>query len=167
MLDLPPHPVAVTTRKMTFFVGNPYKPSCVTVTGWGGRPNVYGVHFFWGPPYLPYDTRVAQLSSTILWQCICIYIYICNIYIFNIKIIKKIKYIYIYVYEYASSKYSCGMYIKCFALLRDLLGMVVNDLQLEMQFGHEFELPGKYIILSICAKTVYILLMEEILHQLI
>ncbi len=30
-----PHPVAVTTRIITFLIGNPYKPSFVTVTGWG------------------------------------------------------------------------------------------------------------------------------------
>ena len=59
------------------------------------------------------------------------------------------------------------MYINMLHFFRDLLGMVVNDLQLEIQFGHQFESPGKYIILSICAKMVYILLMEEILHQLI
>ena len=32
-----PHPVTVTTRIITFLVGNPYKPSFATVTGWGGR----------------------------------------------------------------------------------------------------------------------------------
>ncbi len=36
-----PHPVTVTTRIITFLVGNPYKPSFVTVTGWGGTPNLY------------------------------------------------------------------------------------------------------------------------------
>ena len=30
-----PHPVTVTTRIITFLIGNPYKPSFVTVTGWG------------------------------------------------------------------------------------------------------------------------------------
>ena len=30
-----PHAVAVTTRIVTFLVGNPYKPSFVTVTGRG------------------------------------------------------------------------------------------------------------------------------------
>ena len=33
-----PHPVTVTTRIITFFVGNPYKPSFATVTGWGVDP---------------------------------------------------------------------------------------------------------------------------------
>ena len=30
-----PHPVTVTTRIIPFLIGNPYKPSFVTVTGWG------------------------------------------------------------------------------------------------------------------------------------
>ena len=30
-----PHPVTVTTRIIPFLEGNPYKPSFVTVTGWG------------------------------------------------------------------------------------------------------------------------------------
>ena len=30
-----PHPVTVTTRIISFLVGNPYKPSFVAVTGWG------------------------------------------------------------------------------------------------------------------------------------
>ena len=34
-LGTTPHPVTVTTRIITFLVGNPYKPSFVTVTGWG------------------------------------------------------------------------------------------------------------------------------------
>ncbi len=34
-LELPPHPVTVTTRIIPFVVGNPYKPSFVTVTGRG------------------------------------------------------------------------------------------------------------------------------------
>ncbi len=33
-----PHPVTVTTRIITFLVGNPYKPSLATVTGWGVDP---------------------------------------------------------------------------------------------------------------------------------
>ena len=33
-----PHPVTVTTRIITFLVGNPYKPSFATVTGWGADP---------------------------------------------------------------------------------------------------------------------------------
>ncbi len=34
-----PHPVTVTTRIITFLVGNPYKPSFATVTGRGDNPN--------------------------------------------------------------------------------------------------------------------------------
>ena len=33
-----PHPVTVTTRIITYLVGNPYKPSFATVTGWGVDP---------------------------------------------------------------------------------------------------------------------------------
>ena len=33
-----PHPVTVTTRIITLLVGNTYKPSFVTVTGWGVDP---------------------------------------------------------------------------------------------------------------------------------
>ena len=33
-----PHPATVTTRIIPFLVGNPYKPSFVTVTGWGIDP---------------------------------------------------------------------------------------------------------------------------------
>ena len=38
-----PHPVTVTTRIITFLVGNPYKPSFATVTGWGVDPT-YTTH---------------------------------------------------------------------------------------------------------------------------
>ena len=38
-----PHPVTVTTRIITFLVGNPYKPSFATVTGWGVDP-IYTVY---------------------------------------------------------------------------------------------------------------------------
>ena len=34
-----PHPVTVTTRIITFLVGNPHKPSFATVTGWGVDPS--------------------------------------------------------------------------------------------------------------------------------
>ena len=33
-----PHPVTVAKRIITFLVGNPYKPSFATVTGWGVDP---------------------------------------------------------------------------------------------------------------------------------
>ena len=35
---LSPLPVRVTTRIIAFLVGNPYKPSFATVTGWGVDP---------------------------------------------------------------------------------------------------------------------------------
>ena len=38
-----PHPITVTTRIITFLVGNPYKPSFATVTGWGVDPMYIGV----------------------------------------------------------------------------------------------------------------------------
>ncbi len=38
ILDLPPARMPVTTRILTFFVGNPYKPSFVTDTGCGVDP---------------------------------------------------------------------------------------------------------------------------------
>jgi len=33
-----PRPVTVTTRIITLLIGNPYKPSFTTVTGWGVDP---------------------------------------------------------------------------------------------------------------------------------
>ena len=47
-----PHPVTVTTRIITFLVGNPYKPSFATVTGWGVDPKFPYFHpcFFWASP---------------------------------------------------------------------------------------------------------------------
>ena len=36
--NYPPPRMPVTTRIITFLVGNPYKPSFVTVTGWGVDP---------------------------------------------------------------------------------------------------------------------------------
>ena len=41
LLRSTPHPVTVTTRIITFLVGNPYKPSFATVTGWGVDPMYY------------------------------------------------------------------------------------------------------------------------------
>ena len=40
-----PHPVIVTTRIITFLVGNPYKPSFATVTGWGVDP-IYIIYIY-------------------------------------------------------------------------------------------------------------------------
>ena len=42
-----PHPVTVTTRIVTCLVGNPYKPSFATVTGWGEYPK-YAIHRSYG-----------------------------------------------------------------------------------------------------------------------
>ena len=39
-----PHPVTVTTRIITYLVGNPYKPSFATVTGWGVDPRYLKIH---------------------------------------------------------------------------------------------------------------------------
>ena len=44
-----PHPVPVTTRIITFLVGNPYKPSFATVTGWGVDPS-YIYIYIWAFP---------------------------------------------------------------------------------------------------------------------
>ena len=38
-IGLSPLPITVTTRIITFLVGNPYKPSFATVTGRGDNPN--------------------------------------------------------------------------------------------------------------------------------
>ena len=43
-----PHPVTVTTRIIAFLVGNPYKPSFATVTGWGVDPMYIYIYIFWG-----------------------------------------------------------------------------------------------------------------------
>ena len=41
----PPHTLTATTRIIPFLVGNPYKPSFVTVTGWGvDRRNLHNKH---------------------------------------------------------------------------------------------------------------------------
>ena len=52
---LSPLPVTVTTRIITFLVGDPYKPSFATVTGRGEQPNIGFIlrDFPWipGPPF--------------------------------------------------------------------------------------------------------------------
>ena len=40
-IGLPPLPVRVTTRSITFLVGNPYKPSFPLSPWEGGQPNLY------------------------------------------------------------------------------------------------------------------------------
>ena len=49
-LGCPPCPGTVTTRIIPFLVGNPYKPSFVTVTGRGDNPN----YAAYAVPYCPY-----------------------------------------------------------------------------------------------------------------
>ena len=56
-----PHPVTVTTRIITFLVGNPYKPSFATVTGWGVDPNY--AHF------MPGVSRVLVTSLDLFGHC--------------------------------------------------------------------------------------------------
>ena len=51
-----PHPVTVTTRIISFLVGNPYKPSFATVTGWGVDPK-YSKHSGKIPPSHPATTQ--------------------------------------------------------------------------------------------------------------
>ena len=58
-----PHPVTVTTRIITCLIGNPYKPSFVTVTGWGvdpGRPKVY-LYLVGG--FNPFEKYARQIGS--------------------------------------------------------------------------------------------------------
>ena len=38
IISIAPHPVTVTTKVIPFLVGNPDKPSFMTVTGWGKNP---------------------------------------------------------------------------------------------------------------------------------
>ena len=59
-----PHPVTVTTRIITFLVGNPYKPSFATVTGWGVdprfpliRPAIKPLCGAWNFPLIPWKPR--------------------------------------------------------------------------------------------------------------
>ena len=54
-----PHPVTVTTRIVTFLVGNPYKPSFATVTGWGVDPR-----------FIPVFTRVLFIQGGFSYQIV-------------------------------------------------------------------------------------------------
>ena len=57
-----PRPVTVTTRIITYLVGNPYKPSFATVTGWGVDPT----HTVWihiSNKHVAGKKRCGQLSS--------------------------------------------------------------------------------------------------------
>ena len=50
-----PHPVTVTTRIIAFLVGNPYKPSFATVTGWGVESMYIYIYFLGG--------------AALIWSC--------------------------------------------------------------------------------------------------
>ncbi len=64
-----PHPVTVTTRIITFLVGNPYKPSFATVTGWGVDPrhislkNLYLQLLCWHPSETRQKLSSCRVSS--------------------------------------------------------------------------------------------------------
>ena len=68
-----PHPLTVTTRIITFLVGNPYKPSFATVTGWGVDPRypqiihfngafsiIFTIHFGGKTPPIFGNTQLKQ-----------------------------------------------------------------------------------------------------------
>ena len=60
-----PHPVTVTTRIITFLVGNPYKPSFATFCHcyWvGGRSNLY-IYIYINQPSLFQDRNLKQLLA--------------------------------------------------------------------------------------------------------
>ena len=61
-----PHPVTVTTRSITFLVGNPYKPPFATVTGWGVDPTyIYIYASLWEAFFLTLDGLILYLLSYI------------------------------------------------------------------------------------------------------
>ena len=61
-----PHPVTVTTRIVTFLVGNPYKPSFATVTGWGVDP-IYTLPFLIAnATECCYSTRVEPGKTSVV-----------------------------------------------------------------------------------------------------
>ena len=47
-IGLSPLPVTVTTRIITFLVGDPYKPSFATVTGTGDNPTYTPLEIYYG-----------------------------------------------------------------------------------------------------------------------
>jgi len=59
-----PFPVTVTTRIITFLVGNPYKPLFATVTGKGPHPihTTSNMHFVKGDVFEP-EGILAHLST--------------------------------------------------------------------------------------------------------
>ena len=75
-VGLSPLPVRVTTRIITFLVGNPYKPSFATVTGWGVDPrdlqfamnNALCLGFkmkITSPVYSAVSTRISPYECTL------------------------------------------------------------------------------------------------------
>ena len=65
-----PHRVTVTTRIIPFLVGNPYKSSCVTVTGRGPHPSLTKKTVENSPAHLADPMAVCLQSSwfTQLWE---------------------------------------------------------------------------------------------------
>ena len=63
-LGTTPHPVTVTTRIITFLIGNPYKPSFVTVTGWGVDLNYILAQRTGGPLY----PNLAPFELIVGWE---------------------------------------------------------------------------------------------------
>ena len=63
--NYPPPRMPVTTRIIPFLVGNPYKPSFVTVTGWGvDQSYIISIYFMhcgslWHPDKPPLDRKVT------------------------------------------------------------------------------------------------------------
>ena len=70
-----PHPVTVATRIITFLVGNPYKPSFATVTGWGVDPK-YTYAWYNVNPGIPKSLEPlnhdgnSRLQYDLHWWCI-------------------------------------------------------------------------------------------------
>ncbi len=70
-----PHPVTVTTRSITCLVGNPYKPSFATVTGWGVYPRYTHIWFVSKKPelFLCFQAFVACLLGVENGICVCVW----------------------------------------------------------------------------------------------
>ena len=62
-LGVAPLTVTVTTRIITFLVGNPYKPSFPTVTGRGPHPSYNPLILTFDPNFLP-GTSVGQVECS-------------------------------------------------------------------------------------------------------
>ncbi len=76
-----PLPVRFTTRIIKFLVGNPYKPSFPTVTGWGDNPSYHCVCDFITHDFLDWRTGrpmslmwlhlVTPMSESLKGSCFC------------------------------------------------------------------------------------------------